>query len=219
MRACRRRSPVTERSAGFGIFCGRALILCAALCITGGCGAGHDLKCRMPHLQVFSRHDIGPRMVHDDRAGVSVETTKQAGLQEKSLSGSDGTRTRDLRRDRPNRVRRQPRTNESEQPHLQGVFAFGQSPFRMAAWILQPGFGPRMGHAPCGRVRLQTGRRRTWSATFVATRSGGGPTTCRPPPIATLATQPQLLLCPARFGPSSGSSLLRAGLLSVQIAS
>ena len=36
--------------------------------------------------------------------------------------GSDGTRTRDLRRDRPNRARRRPPTNHSERPHLQGSF-------------------------------------------------------------------------------------------------
>jgi hypothetical protein len=47
----------------------------------------------------------------------------------------------------------------------------------------------------------------------------GAPRDAGPLLIAALITQPQLLLCPARFGPSSGPSLLRAGLFAAQIAS
>lgn len=44
---------------------------------------------------------------------------------------------------------------------------------RMAAWILQPAFGPRMGHAAVLSSKTTNRRRRTWSATL-ATRTGGG---------------------------------------------
>jgi hypothetical protein len=48
-------------------------------------------------------------------------------------SGSDGTRTRDLRRDRPIRSQRPPTTNPSELPHLQGLFGSRLSSSRMVA--------------------------------------------------------------------------------------
>ena len=61
-------------------------------------------------------------------------------------SGSDGTRTRDLRRDSPTRVQRRPAKNTSEQPHLQALFALPPHPLRMVERIVRPTFGPRVGH-------------------------------------------------------------------------
>jgi hypothetical protein len=60
--------------------------------------------------------------------------------------GSDGTRTRDLRRDRPSRAPRRPATNASEQPHLQGFSALEAGRYRMVEPIVHPTFGPRVGH-------------------------------------------------------------------------
>jgi hypothetical protein len=51
--------------------------------------------------------------------------------------GSDGTRTRDLRRDRPSRAQRRPATNASEQPHLQALFAPTPPLLRMVEPIVQ----------------------------------------------------------------------------------
>ena len=45
--------------------------------------------------------------------------------------GSEGTRTRDLRRDRPSRAPRRPATNASERPHLQGFSALESGRHRM----------------------------------------------------------------------------------------
>jgi hypothetical protein len=51
-------------------------------------------------------------------------------------SGSDGTRTRDLRRDRPNRAQRRPATNASERAHLQALFVLRLARFRMVEPIV-----------------------------------------------------------------------------------
>jgi hypothetical protein len=51
-------------------------------------------------------------------------------------SGSDGTRTRDLRRDGPSRARRRPTTNGSGRAHLQALFAPRLPPLRMVEPIV-----------------------------------------------------------------------------------
>jgi hypothetical protein len=63
-----------------------------------------------------------------------------------SFYESDGTLTRDLRRDRPSRAPRRPATNASERPHLQGFSALESGRHRMVEPIVQPTFGPRVGH-------------------------------------------------------------------------
>jgi hypothetical protein len=60
--------------------------------------------------------------------------------------GSDGTRTRDLRRDRPNRAQRRPATTVSERPHLQAIWLCFPPLLRMAEPIVEVTFGPRAGH-------------------------------------------------------------------------
>jgi hypothetical protein len=60
--------------------------------------------------------------------------------------GSDGTRTRDLRRDTPSRAQRRPAKNSSEWPHLQVLFALRPSRLRMVEPIVASTFGPRVGH-------------------------------------------------------------------------
>jgi hypothetical protein len=90
-----------------------------------------------------------------------------------------------------------------------------------SAW-LRGSFKRRLGHewaTPCCPVRLQTAGDGLGPQRSPPTGAGGDLLDAGPLPIATLATQPQVLLCPARFDPSSGSSLLRFGLLSAQIAS
>jgi hypothetical protein len=63
-----------------------------------------------------------------------------------SCSGSDGTRTRDLRRDRPSRAPRRPATDSSEQAHLQVLFFPTPHRLRMVEPIVKTTFGPRVGH-------------------------------------------------------------------------
>jgi hypothetical protein len=59
-----------------------------------------------------------------------------------SKDGSDGTRTRDLRRDRPTREWRRTSTNRSERPYLQGTFRPTPTPARM----VEPIVNRRLGH-------------------------------------------------------------------------
>jgi hypothetical protein len=61
-------------------------------------------------------------------------------------NGSDGTRTRDLRRDRPSRTRPRPPTSHSKRPHLQVLSGSGSRPLRMVEPIVESTFGPRVGH-------------------------------------------------------------------------
>src|SRR5438876_10730248 len=62
------------------------------------------------------------------------------------LDGSDGTRTRDLRRDRPNRAPRRSSMDIAEQLHLQVLLARRLPLLRVVEPILESTFGPRMGH-------------------------------------------------------------------------
>src|SRR5881396_3966159 len=59
-----------------------------------------------------------------------------------SIDGSDGTRTRDLRRDRPRRAPPRPATDSSEQAHLQVLFVPTPHP---SAWLSQSS-RRRLGH-------------------------------------------------------------------------
>jgi len=60
----------------------------------------------------------------------------------RAFYGSDGTRTRDLRRDRPSRAQRQPAITVSEQLNLEALFA----PYRLrSAWLSQSS-NRRLGH-------------------------------------------------------------------------
>jgi hypothetical protein len=60
--------------------------------------------------------------------------------------GSDGTRTRDLRRDSPSRAQRRPTRNASGRAHLQALFVRRLAPLRMVEPIVCPTFGPLVGH-------------------------------------------------------------------------
>jgi hypothetical protein len=86
-------------------------------------------------------HGIGPQTV--SRRLIRQHKCLFAGT---SKDGSDGTRTRDLRRDRPVRGLRRAAARPYEHPHLQGLFPVTLLRYRMAPWILQPAFGPRVGH-------------------------------------------------------------------------
>src|SRR5215203_4906341 len=82
------------------------------------------------------------RLGHGARTRVSSDNLTRlfAGA---SKDGSDGTRTRDLRRDRPSRARQRPTTRASERPHLQALFALTQTPLRMVGPTLE---STRVGH-------------------------------------------------------------------------
>ena len=73
----------------------------------------------------------------------------------RTFYGSDGTRTRDLRRDRPSRIQRRSATKASEQAHLQALLALAPLPLRMVEPIARSTFGPRVGH---GILSLETTR-------------------------------------------------------------
>ncbi len=60
--------------------------------------------------------------------------------------GSDGIRTRDLRRDRQSRAQQRPVTDATERCHLQGLFSPTPPALRMVEPIVQSTFGPRVGH-------------------------------------------------------------------------
>src|SRR5215207_6590913 len=78
---------------------------------------------------------------------VAPEQTTQLGyFAGTSKDGSDGTRTRDLRRDRPSQAPRRLATNSAEWPHLQGFLTPGSTWHRMVEPIVQSTFGPRVGH-------------------------------------------------------------------------
>ena len=68
---------------------------------------GHDpgleiaIGSRNCHLQGLFKEKVGHEPGHSELTKASAETTQPGDLQVKNLSGSDGTRTRDLRRDRP----------------------------------------------------------------------------------------------------------------------
>src|SRR5918996_2804594 len=61
----------------------------------------------------------------------SYRTTKKCLFAGTSRDGSDGTRTRDLRRDRPSRAQPRAATNSSEPPRLQMLLARSARPLRM----------------------------------------------------------------------------------------
>ncbi len=125
------------------------------------CATGHECdreiaSCRYFVPGVWAM--IGPQ----DNRFASNPTTELADLQGKRLSGSDGTRTRDLRRDRPGRVQQRPATNSSEWPHLQVLFALSLPRVRTVEPIVPSTFGPRVGHEVLSSVT--TSRTPLWVA-------------------------------------------------------
>jgi hypothetical protein len=100
---------------------------------------------KAPNLQgvcvLVLGHEIGPPTL--SRRLIRQHKCLFAGI---SKDGSDGTRTRDLRRDRPTRPRRRSATDVSEQAYLQVLFAVQRRPLRMVEPIVQSTFGPRVGH-------------------------------------------------------------------------
>src|SRR6266849_4651110 len=105
-----------------------------------------------------------PRFQADSLAGSARDEMKPAVVTSNTYAdlqdfyGSDGTGTRDLRRDRPGRVRRSSPTSRSERAHLLGFFASRSDLARMAPSIGRRSFGPRAGHetlsVPTTRSRL-----------------------------------------------------------------
>jgi CheY-like chemotaxis protein len=91
---------------------------------------------------------------HDDfRASVTAlleaegfavlgEAAEGAHLQARLQDGSDGTRTRDLRRDRPNRIQARSAANVAERNHLQALFIRASV---SSAWLSQFS-SRRLGH-------------------------------------------------------------------------
>ena len=83
-------------------------------------------------------------MKRSRRSFTPTPATEEADLQ--ALYGSDGTRTRDLRRDRPSPVQRRSTTNVALRSHLHVLFARWLPPLRTVEAIVQWTFGPRVGH-------------------------------------------------------------------------
>jgi hypothetical protein len=103
-------------------------------------------------------HWIGPRTV--SRRLIRQHKCRFAGIYK---DGSDGTRTRDLRRDRPSRARRRPTTDASEHPYLQAFSRPTLHRIRMVEPILQSAFGPGAGHKNLSSWTTQRPRpRRHW---------------------------------------------------------
>jgi hypothetical protein len=76
-----------------------------------------DPKTHVPALQgllLISQNHAAARLLPEIPVYVPTETTEDVNLQVKRRDGSDGTRTRDLRRDRPSRAQRRLATSSSE---------------------------------------------------------------------------------------------------------
>jgi hypothetical protein len=80
------------------------------------------------------RSACGPQFCATKRTSVPAWTTQSLYLQAFHKSGSDRTRTRDLRRDRPTPGRQRQATIPQEQPHLQ---AFSYRHHFRSAWLSQ----------------------------------------------------------------------------------
>ena len=81
------------------------------------------------------------------RSSAPRQATQQAILQ--GFYGSDWTRTRDLRRDRPSQAPRRLATNSSKQPICRAFRLRGQARCRMVVPIVQSTFGATSGPRSC----------------------------------------------------------------------
>jgi hypothetical protein len=90
---------------------------------------------------ISQRVTVGPR-----RASLRLVGQLIVPICRRFEGGSDGTRTCDLRRDRPSYAPRRLATNSSERPHLQGIVTHQSARCRMVEPIVQSTFGPRLGH-------------------------------------------------------------------------
>jgi hypothetical protein len=114
--------------------------------ISGSWQAEGHPEARNAYLQVLCLFRLGHGLGHEGDLAPG-RTTRSAHLQALQQDGSDGTRTRDLRRDRPKRAWRRTSTDRSERPHLQVLSALRLPPLRMVEPIVQSTFwamtGPR----------------------------------------------------------------------------
>jgi len=76
---------------------------------------------------------IEPRLGHEWHIHTRGRFGRMRVLAGSSKDGSHGTRTRDLRRDRPIRVRKRPTTDHFELTHLQGLCALPVGSLRIVA--------------------------------------------------------------------------------------
>jgi hypothetical protein len=102
---------------------------------------GHEPSSEIAICRHFSKEEWATNGPQRPRKGVSRDNTTGR-FARKNLSGSDGTRTRDLRRDRPNRAWRRTSTNRSERPHVQGLSLHGRP---CSAWLSRSS-NRRLGH-------------------------------------------------------------------------
>jgi hypothetical protein len=106
----------------------------------------------IPRAGINGSRRLRPAISRGDERGMketrrsfsSSRREEDADLQ--GVYGSDGTRTRDLRRDRPSQAPRRLATNSSVRPHLQGFLTHQSARRRMVEPIIQSTFGPRVGH-------------------------------------------------------------------------
>ena len=112
----------------------------------------------MPFPALY-RPGVAPGTRRRDQRGIGQQAggrLRQARQQKilicRDFSGSDGTRTRDLRRDRPSRGHRPLATNGVERRYLQVLFTARLPRLRMVEPILESTFGPRVGHGLLSRT-------------------------------------------------------------------
>src|SRR5919198_3841162 len=117
--------------------------------------ARHDLRLSWPVIPfrgLAARPGSLRQFQADSRAGSARDEKKPAVVMSNTsidlqvFYGSDGTRTRDLRRDRPSRARRRRTKNSSEQSYLQALFLLPLHPLCVVEPIVASTFGPRVGH-------------------------------------------------------------------------
>jgi hypothetical protein len=126
------------------------------------------LAAKVPAHTHFSFPWGTARDLHRDRrSSAPRQATKDAYLQD-VLDGSDGTRTRDLRRDRPSQARRRSATIPSVRHHLQALLP---RRLMLSAWLNQSS-NRRLGHEWAAKSCLLRQRRGGWRDTWRC--CGGG---------------------------------------------
>jgi hypothetical protein len=94
-------------------------------------------KVHLQDLRHFSRDLGAARLLPDIASSAPNKATEDADLQGKRRDGSDGTRTRDLRRDRPVRGSRRLATMDAQSLYSCG---FPGSRRTLSAWLSEAGF-------------------------------------------------------------------------------
>ena len=156
-----------DRSAGLDVDAGQSLDPPVILCSRGPPSRSASTRPQKACLRgaptqfwpVLGR--FGPTRTRVGVAGrmfASVLTTQYANLQGLLRERRDSNPR--PRRDRPIRRLRRSTTLDDEHPDLQGFLGMATSQYRMAVRIVQPAFGPRVGHEVLLKADQTRGRPR-----------------------------------------------------------